>query len=179
MKFNRFKKDGFTLVELLVVIAIIGILIGMLLPAVQQVREAAGRTQCLNNLRQNGLAAINYESAHMQFPSSGLTTADEWWVGKVQFGSGQLTGASGAPPSFSKEPAGWVFQICPFFEQNNLIVNRKNIGIFNADDRAVFICEKPIPSMTCPSRGERFWGTASGPAWAQGDYANPEGAVRI
>lgn len=61
-------KRGFTLVELLVVIAIIGILISMLLPAVQQVREAARRTQCLNNMRQIALATLNYESAYMEFP---------------------------------------------------------------------------------------------------------------
>ena len=71
-------RKGFTLVELLVVIAIIGILVGMLLPAVQQVREAARRATCLNNIRQVVLAAHNYQSSNQRFPMGSNTFAKRW-----------------------------------------------------------------------------------------------------
>lgn len=98
MKIRR--RAGFTLVELLVVIAIIGILIGMLLPAVQQVREAARRATCMNNFRQIALACHNYESSNQRFPPGCL----EW---------------DPADPfaSVERQAVGTLSQILPFMEQ--------------------------------------------------------------
>lgn len=103
------KRSAFTLVELLVVIAIIGILIGMLLPAVQQVREAARRITCANNMRQLGIACHNYESTFSHFPpglnyptSTGRQRRDE----PIRDGGTQR--------------AAWATYLLPFVEQNNL-----------------------------------------------------------
>lgn len=100
LNFKLRSRTAFTLVELLVVIAIIGILIGMLLPGVQTVRESARRAQCSNNVRQLGLAALNFESTHQVFPASGWTMS----------GPGNPAG----------KYVGWRALILPFAEQANL-----------------------------------------------------------
>ncbi len=99
---SRKHRQAFTLVELLVVIAIIGILVGMLLPAVQQVREAARRADCLNNLRQIGLAMHNYHSALRRFPAG--------WI--------DFDPSSHLPQQGNR--FGWSSIILPFIDQENL-----------------------------------------------------------
>ena len=106
-------RRGFTLIELLVVIAIIGILVSLLLPAVQAARESARRMQCLNNLKQIGLALHNYESTNRCFPpayvqGSGVATGVAYGINYPDDGSNGLTGW------------GWGALLLPFIEQGNL-----------------------------------------------------------
>jgi prepilin-type N-terminal cleavage/methylation domain-containing protein len=102
---SRQSSAGFTLVELLVVIAIIGVLIALLLPAVQAAREAARRTECRNNLKQIGLAAVTYTDVQKAFPSCG------WgyhWTGDPNKGYG------------TTQPGGWMYNLLPFIEQKTV-----------------------------------------------------------
>ncbi|MEL7496055.1 MAG: DUF1559 domain-containing protein [Planctomycetota bacterium] len=142
-------RNGFTLVELLVVIAIIGILIGMLLPAVQQVREAARRTTCANNLRQLTLASLNYESAHMQFQPGlnlpiGNASGNIWPNSRVH----DLTGE----PPHAGRFGSWYVWILPFMEQENVfdridLTQRDYANCLGRDS----IGATYIESFVCPS----------------------------
>jgi prepilin-type N-terminal cleavage/methylation domain-containing protein len=102
MRITRRRRAGFTLVELLVVIAIIGVLVALLLPAVQAARESARRTTCINQLKQYATACVNHENSLKHFPTGGWGWS---WVGDADRGFGQ------------NQPGGWIYNILPYMEQ--------------------------------------------------------------
>jgi prepilin-type N-terminal cleavage/methylation domain-containing protein len=122
-------RPAFTLVELLVVIAIIGILVGLLLPAVQQAREAARRMQCRNNLKQVSLACLNYQSAFRKFPPSAIVNLDT-----------TVTGNNGS--------WGVHGRILPYIEQGNVY---NTVDLNTAWDFQISINRVKIPVYACPS----------------------------
>ncbi|MCS7304881.1 MAG: DUF1559 domain-containing protein [Thermoguttaceae bacterium] len=150
--------DGFTLVELLVVITIIGILIALLLPAVQSAREAARRTQCANNLKQIGLGMLQHEQTFGFFPSGGWG----WhWVGDPDRGSG------------AGQPGGWIYQILPYLEQMALRqmgsdgqpdviteTQRQQVAEATKVAVAVFNCPSRRRAIAYPHPIEKNWPSA-------------------
>ena len=135
---------GFTLVELLVVIAIIGILIGMLLPAVQMVREAARRTACKNNMRQLGLALHNYESALQQFPSGYAYALGSQYAAQTGY---QM---SGGMVDANHLGHAWGMFILPFIEQQNLY-DMADIDLPVFDPANLLVRETKLSVFLCPS----------------------------
>lgn len=180
---NR-SKLGFTLVELLVVIAIIGILIGMLLPAVQQVREAARRINCGNNMRQISLALLSYENGHQELPPGHIVNPD-WPVitFDVPQPPGGLDFSTGDGPTQAWPNRGgwwsWMMRVAPFMEMdgifNSVDFKSKEWWQFRADGTS--INGTSVPGYVCPSetRGPAVWTDAAGNTAAITSYLGVSG----
>ncbi len=148
-------KSAFTLVELLVVITIIGILIALLLPAVQAAREAARNLQCKNNLKQVGLGFLSHQAAHGHYPTGGWGVR---WVGDADRGFTY------------RQPGGWVYNILPYIDQQalwNLPADGKPNEITQQQrDGARAMVETPLAIMNCPSRRRAVLYPDAGFLWA-------------
>src|SRR4051812_9643010 len=134
MHARRRARAAFTLIELLVVIAIIGILIGLLLPAVQKVREAAARSTCTSNLKQIALALHSYENARKQLPISKRLFKDTSKIEAAQ--------------------RGWIPDTLPYIEQGNLLAGfnlAENWWVDNATSTNGTLSQKQLPPFQCPS----------------------------
>lgn len=146
---NPSLRRGFTLVELLVVIAIIGVLVALLLPAVQAAREAARRTQCKNGLKQIGLAIQNFHDTYKHFPLGGTVP-----YANVSFTGGRINGPR-------EQSIGWPYQLLPFIEEDNAQKNAAAAGSAGTPaDATAALQGFPVPAFNCPSRRPPTRGTA-------------------
>jgi prepilin-type N-terminal cleavage/methylation domain-containing protein/prepilin-type processing-associated H-X9-DG protein len=135
----RKRRAAFTIIELLVVIAIIGVLIALLLPAVQAAREAARRLQCANNLKQIGLALHGYHNAIGSFPP-----------GNINRGAGLCPGAAEPVRSYSTQSGNWMIAILPYIEQRALFDQYDN-HYANESPRNKQVRETIVPVYVCPA----------------------------
>jgi prepilin-type N-terminal cleavage/methylation domain-containing protein/prepilin-type processing-associated H-X9-DG protein len=154
--FSNTNPRAFTLVELLVVIAIIGILVALLLPAIQAAREAARRSQCQTNLKNIGLAVLNFENTHKVFPTAGGSYL------RAGFGLEQNI-ENGKPLGPDRQGLGWAFQLLPFIEETAAYDIKRTIDL----QKVV------IQVYVCPSRriARTGWSEAFGGIMAFMDYA--------
>jgi len=165
------RKSGFTLIELLVVIAIIGVLVGLLLPAVQSAREAARRMSCQNNLHNLVLAAHNHESALRKLPD-GLQVAKAG-PAKNFYNASLFRGTN--DPGKPEIGPGWGVQLLPYVEQSGLyesvdITNYMRSG--GTDQSWRKLGEATVPLYLCPSDANNsFKFDYDGRQWARGNYA--------
>jgi prepilin-type N-terminal cleavage/methylation domain-containing protein len=134
---NRHTKSAFTLVELLVVITIIGVLIALLLPAVQAAREAARQMQCRNNLKQLALGCLNHEQQHGFFPTGGW---GRFWMGDPD------------RDYDSRQPGGWTYNVLPFIEQQALHDLAQNLDPASKSAKNVVLAQSPLAIFHCPTR---------------------------
>ena len=171
---RRTKRRGFTLIELLVVIAIIAILIALLVPAVQKVREAAARAQCINHLKQIGLGFHNHESTYKFFPTAGRTPdAARTFIGTM-------------PATAPTQAWGWGYQILPYIDQLPLWSYSTPTPPSTTDNGDPYVRAQAVSVYFCPSRRPPtvFNVTISAPPAlpglrAQIDYAGNQGTVNL
>jgi prepilin-type N-terminal cleavage/methylation domain-containing protein len=165
---------GFTLVELLVVIAIIGILVALLLPAIQAAREAGRKAQCQNNLKQWGTACLIHLDTHKAFPTGGWNgtfwgnyTARRFVGDSFIKCNGTATSANSSPATLLNQSWGWAYQVAPYIEEEDLWNHPNDVRVAS---------ERP-PSANCPSRramARHFnWGAFGGETLS--DYSGSGG----
>ena len=155
---KRQSPRAFTLVELLVVIAIIGVLIALLLPAVQSAREAARRTECANKLKQLALALHHYQEAIGQFPPGGIATVNSCPLNVPDLNH------------HLRQKAGWTILVLPYMEQQNRYDEFDHNGTFSArimdDGTNEPLQYTPNPAFKCPSdpfnRPDKYYGNYFG-----------------